>query len=619
MKAGRIALVLGVALFISLIVGVAMAPWGPSTASEKTFDVGRAQVRVSVLPDARLEVTERLRYRFSDHSFSGAYRDIAVQSTAKLSGFSVRDAPHGSYRPGAPTALGSAGPKGSFGVTPIDGGTRVVWHYGPQQGGDRDFELRYRAQGAAEAYDDVVLVHWAVWGDQWQFTLPELEASLQLAEPATGDGRPIRTWLRPGRFGEPAGDGALTSATAERIPKGTQVVLSALYPRSAFRSVDGAVVRDGNGREAIIAREDGKDEDGTFAAIGSWLWEHIVLISGLLVLLIAALLARAVRAAREAPTGVPEHLPEPPEAVSPATAYGLATEGGHHSRVVLATLLGLVDRGWYTASAGPADPDDAGDDQLDLVLGIAPDRPQTPLGDDERAVRDFFDELIGEEPGSLSSLKDRIPEHDASWRKRWETMNKALERAAEQELAWDEDRRAQRWLLMGLSVVIFGVLAAVTFWRAADLRWPLIGLVFALAILSLPADTALRRMTPAVRERQARWAAFSKWTKDFPRLHDDPPATLLLWKQILVYGVAFGTAQKVIESGRIPANVMAEAGQTWFAGTTAGHYAFIDSGKDFGSSFGSGFSSQVAAQSSSGAGGGGGGGGSSGGGGGGAW
>src|SRR5690606_37783898 len=95
--------------------------------------------------------------------------------------------------------------------------------------------------------------------------------------------------------------------------------------------------------------------------------------------------------------------------------------------------------------------------------------------------------------------------------------------------------------------------------------------------------------------------------------HDDPPATLLLWKQILVYGVAFGTAQKVIESGRIPASVMAEAGQTWFAGTTAGHYAFVGD-KDFGSSFSSGFSSQVASQSSSGAGGGGGAGGSSGGG-----
>ena len=69
----------------------------------------------------------------------------------------------------------------------------------------------------------------------------------------------------------------------------------------------------------------------------------------------------------------------------------------------------------------------------------------------------------------------------------------------------------------------------------------------------VPPSNWLRRLDPAARERNERWSAFAKWTEDFPRLDDDPPATLKLWRRILVYAIAFGTAERVAKSGRIPA------------------------------------------------------------------
>ncbi len=112
---------------------------------------------------------------------------------------------------------------------------------------------------------------------------------------------------------------------------------------------------------------------------------------------------------------------------------------------------------------------------------------------------------------------------------------------------------------------------------------------------------SLRRLEPAYGERAAKWRAFERWTKDFPSLKDDPPATLELWKRILVFGVAFGTAERMIESGRIPAPVLESAGSTWTG--TYFHGGMHDTGFS-GSSFSSGFSSQVAPESSSGGGGG---------------
>ena len=73
-------------------------------------------------------------------------------------------------------------------------------------------------------------------------------------------------------------------------------------------------------------------------------------------------------------------------------------------------------------------------------------------------------------------------------------------------------------------------------------------------------------MVPEHGARSARWQSFARWTEDFPRLSDDPPATLELWKRILVYGVAFGTADRMIASGRIPAPVTEAA-------TTASHWS----------------------------------------------
>jgi len=103
------------------------------------------------------------------------------------------------------------------------------------------------------------------------------------------------------------------------------------------------------------------------------------------------------------------------------------------------------------------------------------------------------------------------------------------------------------------------------------------------------------------------------------RVEDDPPSTLKLWRRILVYAVAFDTAERVAKSGRIPAPVAEEA-------ASSGLWTSYAVGSGFGhgfSGFSSGFSSQVAPESSSSGGGGGfsggGGGGFSGGGGGGAW
>lgn len=618
----RVARAVLIRLVILGVVGAALYGFSQVTISSepKHFRIDRADVEVEVRPDASLHVTERLTYDFSG-DFSGAYRDVLLAEGVRASNVSVSEDGR-PYEPGASTVLGSYDRPGTFGAEQLrltdpeggpTGGFRVVWHYSASSE-ERTFTVEYDVEGAAVAYDDVVDVPWAVWGGQWEFWLDELDARIGLAG---GDAEPVAAWMRPRKLGADLelAPGAV-SVAVERLPSGEEAVLRAAFPRDAFTSVRGARVEGGDGLEQVDADEQQVDEEAGLAdAAAAFAGENIVLLEILWTLLVVGAAMALYLRGGEADASVPEHLPEPPEEIPPALAYALAEEGAFDDRVVLATLLDLVDRGFYDGR--PAE-----GKELDLTLAVPAERPSMMgLTDYEVKTIEFFDGLLEEGPGELGKLKDRVPKHSASWRSKWEKLTEELDRAEEGQLVWERDLTGARSLLAMVALAGY-VVIGLAFWSRTHLvAIPIFATLAGMLFIYLLPASWLKRLDPASRERHARWRAFERWTRDFPRLHDDPPATLKLWRRILVYAVAFGTAERVIASGRIPEPVVAEAVSThaW----TAAHLAGMDSGvtPSF-QGFASSFASQVAPQSSSSGGGGGfsgGGGGFSGGGGGGAW
>ena len=65
--------------------------------------------------------------------------------------------------------------------------------------------------------------------------------------------------------------------------------------------------------------------------------------------------------------------------------------------------------------------------------------------------------------------------------------------------------------------------------------------------LSRGSGAAARR--PAARGRA--WQAFRRYLSDFPRLQEAPPASLELWERYLVYGIAFGIADRVLQGAQL--------------------------------------------------------------------
>ncbi len=610
-------------LVITTLLGLALALALAVPAIAKDYRVTDAETTLRLAPDGSLLVNERLTFDFDGH-FEGAYRDIDLNRIHddKITGMTVSEGGR-VFQPGGNTGLGSHDRPGVFGTADFGDTYRVVWHYRATDE-ERTFELSYRVAGVVVAYDDVLDIGWAVWGDEWDFDLDHLTASF--TNPALDPDDPLyRVWGHVVNVdaaeridGETVRGAGMATLEADDVDSGAGVELRVTMPRDPAQNYPAARHEEGDGLPAILAFEEDLTEDfnSPWNRFKRFVAKH-AFVAALGIAAIAWLLAGLLLwLTRERRTGTPEYLPEPPDDARPAVAYGLAHEGANSTNTVLATLLDLVDRGYYESSQATTE-----DEKLDLALKQKAERPADELTAYEQEVLAFFDQLLDGKQVAMSEMKDQVPKHSDVWRGRWERMTEALDDAETGELAWDRNLNWARWLIVLGAILAFGTVILIAL--AESKGWigaSIVAFVTVVGILALPA-TRLKRLDAERVDRTARWQAFERWTQDFPRLSDDPPATLELWKRILVYGVAFGTAERMIASGRIPAPVMedATASGVWtgYAFTGGFHSDSFDAG-----GFSSAFASQVAPQSSSSGGGGGfsgGGGGFSGGGGGGAW
>ena len=603
-------------LTLGLLAAIAALLTIAAPASARSADITAADVALRLAPNGDLLVTERLTFQYDGH-FEGSYRDIDLLHGESISDVSVAQDDQ-RFAPGGNAALGSDDRPGVFGALDMGSTYRVVWHYRATDE-QRATTLSYRVRDAVVAYDDVLDIGWAVWGSQWDFDLDQLTANF--TNPALDPGDPLyRVWGHPrdveGTTARGEGEATLS---AEDVDSETAVELRVTMPRDPARSYPGARVAPGEGLPTILAEEQALDDDFNSPQnqFKRFVAKHAFLLALAIALFAWLLVGLLAWLARERDAGVPEYLPEPPDHATPAVAYALAHEGDHSTDTMLATLLDLVDRGYYDTAQTTTD-----EEKLDLSLEQKAERPNEELTVYEQDVLAFFDQVLDGKRLALSDMRDQIPKHSEVWRGRWERMTEKLDAAGEGMLGWDRNLNWARWLIVLASSALIGVVVLLAL--AEEEPWFIagaIGFVNLVGLSALPA-TRFKRVDSGHVERAEQWQAFAHWTEDFPRLSDDPPATLELWKRILVYGVAFGTAKRMIKSGRIPAPV-AEASSSSDGWSS---YAFVGgfSGSAFdGSSFSSGFSSQVAPQSSSSGGGGGfsggGGGGFSGGGGGGSW
>ncbi|MGZ8707378.1 MAG: DUF2207 domain-containing protein, partial [Gaiellaceae bacterium] len=452
----------------------------PAAAAAKSYSLPTATVVVRIQPDGSLSVREEITFDFSG-PFSGAYRDIPLRAGESIDDVTVGEGAS-RYAPGGKTELGSNDTPGTFGVTRLGSGLRIVWHYAAGDE-ERTFAVSYRFRGLAVAYDDVVDVDLRVWGDQWPAGLGELHATMQLPG-ATELSPSYRVW------GSPAWvrgvvtrlpTGALLRAAL--IPPHQFVEQRVVFPRSILSSTAGAQVRGGNGLRNIVAEElasqrsyerDRKHIDDAKQHIGRTIVYLLLLGLGPALALIVLI---GLVYGRERKTGYDrEYEQAPPSDVEPALVPPLLRQGkAPGSNEFTATLFDLIRRGRYKTRPVTTERKIWGGLRQEDVaaLEITSGDSSVKLTAFEKPVAEVIDSVVGGEGERLSEFRDRIEQDRAKNSERFTSFKENVSSGID----------ARRWYLSGgrgVLAVGFGafVLAAALLlsigiegFRSAAPRW----------------------------------------------------------------------------------------------------------------------------------------------------
>jgi uncharacterized membrane protein len=469
------------------------------------------------------------------------------------------------YRQGAETTL-APGPRGTFGFERNRDGVRIVWYFDARDQ-TRAFTISYTLRGVAVAYDDVVDISLQVWGDQWAQPVDRLVAI------ESAPGRIVRGWGKPVWVrGDVELTGRRATLRAVAVPSHQFVELRTLVDRAAFSSTSGMRVSRGKALDRIVAEEraDAERYEHDRERIDDWIAHP-----GLTLLVLAALGILPALAVvtlvfwffgREPRTGYDrEYEQEPPTDTEPALVTTLLRQGGQAgSYEFTATLFDLIRRGVYRAKPATTERPVWGGLRSETVsdLELAPGKTQD-LKRWEDYVAGVVDAVLDGGSERLSRFRDEIQDERESMSERFEAFKGAVGSEV-QRRGWFRSVGAIPLVaaLVGFAVA-GGALGwlAVDGWRAVYPRYADAVLVAIAGCLIVNAGLLLATLVFArrvwrrrSREAQAeaeRWEAFRRYLTDFPRLHEAPPATLELWERFLVYGIAFGIADRVLQGAQL--------------------------------------------------------------------
>ena len=392
-------------------------------------------------------------------------------------------------------------------------------------------------------------------------------------------------------------------------------------PRDPARSYPGARVASGEGLPKILAEEQALDDDfnSPWNRFKRFVADHALAARAR----DRALRLAVGRIARLARPRARHRCPRVPPGAARRRHPGARlrrsrTRATDSTDTVLATLLDLVDRGYYDTAQTTTD-----EEKLDLALEQKAERPNEELTVYEQDVLAFFDQLLDGKRLALSDMRDQIPEHSEVWRGRWERMTEKLDAADEGMLGWDRNLNWARWLTVLASSALIGVVVLLAL--AEEEPWFVAGAIGFVNLDRALGATGDPVQAPRSRPRRARraMAGLRALDRGLPAPLRRPAGDARAVEADPRLRGRVRDRERMIASGPDPrAGRRGGVGRLPTGAPTRSSAASAARAFD-GSSFSSGFSCQVAPESSSSGGGGGfsggGGGGFSGGGGGGSW
>ncbi len=525
----------------------------PASAVAKEYSIADVVIRAQTHADGSMVVTEERSFDF-DGSFSevhwrfetgGAqqYEIIGVKQTEPV----ARDL----VRTDDSFALDQR-PEGAY-LVRDSGGAVEVYAFHRTEDDRATFVLQYRVRGAVQRFSDTAELYWKAVGEGWGVRTDRVSVTIE--PPASLTKQQVRAWAHGPLTGNVAiAENGVVTLDVSNVPAETFIEARVLYPPEAVAQ---APLID-RPRESEVLEEEGRLAEEanrqrsqarlvTGAAVGgSW-----IVSLGALVLGIWAFF----RHGREhKPEFVGQYYREDPRPdLHPAVIGALWRFGRVEDVDIAATLMDLADKGVLHMQPVEMEKQGIGglfggtEQTYQLTRVPGTEAKQTRL--DRQLLTLLFSTVGG---GSDTLLLSELPKYA---KKHAETFSAKVKEwkdaaSAEAEQLGFFDSASRGWQIGTFMVAGFTV--AVGFAGLVISGSPL-GLVAAVPVAVVLAilGVFMNRRSQEGNELYNMYAAVRNFLKDFSRLNEVPPASVVLWNRFLVLAVIFGIAEEVIEQLRV--------------------------------------------------------------------
>ena len=532
----------------------------PGVAQAQEYTTGPVNITAAVASNGDMRVAERRTFSF-DGDFTFVFWTIPKAGSDGIENIKVSQvdgAAQQAYTLTTDPNATESRPPGTYLVTDTGDAIEVrVFHR--TSNAEATWLLQYDAIGAAKRYADTGELYWQFIGPEWE--VPVSDVHVEIAPPAPLSKDEVKAWAHGPLTGNVAilDDGTVTLDVAG-VPAQTFVEARVLYPASALAA---APLIDQPRREEVLAEEadlaNAANAERVKARVLVWgaIGGSMLLSLGALGFAIRAFLKHGREHKTQFPGGYLREDPRPdlqPAVVGAIWRFGKVTDAD-----VAATLMDLADKGVITMvpklhstegfmGIGAKDTQTY---QLQLNPGATGN-----LGAIDASLVDILFNHVG--AGGMLDLEDlkayakKNPKAFSDRMSGWKT-----EASAAADTLGMFEVAGSSWQV-GMWVLAVAVLGLTGF--AASFAESFLPLLIGLPTAGIVAviATFMTRRSREGNELYAQYKALHDFLRDFSRLEEVPPASVVLWNRFLVLAVVFGIAEEVIAQLKVKIPEMVE-------------------------------------------------------------
>jgi len=551
-----------------LAAGVAVAlVLGPVSAMAKEYSIDSIAIGAAVGTNGDMRVSEHRNV-----SFQGQFSWVEWKlNSAGSNGLDVTGI--SAVQGGVETAykrVDTAYEPGTYSL--VNDGSAVTAHVAFSATDETvRFLITYVAKGAVKRYADTAELYWQFIGDETG--IPSGPVYIEIAPPEPLAKDQVRAWAHGPLTGVVAiqDDGKVTLDVPE-LPAETFVEARLLYPATALSAapvVNEPRLQTVLGEEAKWAKDANWTRWKARAIYGGAIGLSALLSFGGLAYALWAFFRHGREYKTQFPGGYLREDPRPD--LAPGVVGALWRFGKPTAADMAATLMDLADKGVIAMRTTTVHHDGllgiGAKDEPSFELALVPNAPADKSSDTDRTLLDLLFEQIG--AGGLVTLeeiKTYAKDTPKTYTDKITEWNDQCEAVADQLGLFE----GNSWSWQIGMYFLAGVVGVVGFFSSvwAETFWPAcMGIPSGIAIGVLAAFM-LRRSRQG-NELYAQYKAVRDYLRDFGRLDEVPPQSIVLWNRFLVLAVVFGIATEVINQLRVkvPQVVADPAFQTayWWA------------------------------------------------------